>query len=147
MKFEKFVKKAMPHATTITVDNDDYLAYGHVFAKIPKWAGSLGILSDKDETLLNVLNNFTWGEDEAEISKAYLPTPNAKAKEIIREFSDGEVYVGITNEEFALIESHDMLVVALDEETGNAALLVGKRASMDDFEPEAIILDVNFKED
>lgn len=147
MKFEKFVKKAMPHATTLTVDDDYYLAYGHVFAKIPKWAGNLGIMSDKDETLLNVLNNFTWGEDEAELSKAYLPTPDAKAKDIVREFSDGEICVGITNEEFSLIESHDMLVIASDEVTGNTALLVGKRASMDDFEPEAIILDVSFKED
>lgn len=147
MKFEKFVKKAMPHASTITVDGKDYLAYGRMYVKIPEWAGKFGIKSDKTELLDQILNDLPWGENEADLIKAYLPTPDAKAKEIIREFSDGEVSVRITNEEFALIESHDMLVIASDEEGEITALLVGKYSSIADFEPEAIILDIETKED
>lgn len=147
MKFEKFVKKAMPHATTLLVDKENYLAYGHVFAKIPGWAGTLGIPSDKTGTLRNILDNWEWGTEEAELSSAYLPAADSKAKDIIREFSDGGESVGVTNEEFALIEKHDMLVIATDDVSGNKALLIGKRASLQDFEPEAIILDVEFKED
>lgn len=139
MKFEKFVKKAMPHATTLTVGGAKWLAYSNMFVKVPEWCGDLGIKSNDTDTLEELLFDENWGEEEATLTKAYLPSPDAKAKDIMREYSDGRDSVSITNEQFSMIETHDMTLICTLED-GSNALLVGKYADIDDFEPDAVIM-------
>ena len=63
----------------------------------------------------------------------------------MRVFSDGEDEVAITNKQFGMIEKADMCVIATvydeeNEENTHNVLLIGKYSSIEDFEPEAIIL-------
>lgn len=142
MKFEKFAKKAVPHAACVTVGNFKYLSYGGVYARIPLWCGNMGIESKENEELDDILNNADWGNCEAYLTSAFLPDADGKAKDIVRVFSDDEgSKVRISNENFALIEKTDMCVIATNED-GKTALLVGKHADIDDFEPDAIIIEM-----
>ena len=142
MKFEKFAKKAVPHAACITVAGDKYLAYNGVYARIPGWCGNIGIDSKENEELSAVLEHGEYGESEAFLTRAYLPNADGKSKDIVRVFRDSEGFeIGISNENFALIEKTDMLMIVACED-GRNALLVGKYADIDDFEPDAIIMDV-----
>lgn len=142
MKFEKFAKKAVPHAACVTVGNSKYLAFNGVYALIPSWCGNIGIESKENEELDDILNNADWSNCEASLTSAYLPNADDKAKDIVRVFSDDEGgKVGISNENFALIEKTDMCVIATNED-GKTALLVGKYADIEDFEPDAIIIEV-----
>ena len=142
MKFEKFAKKAVPHAACVTVGNAKYLSYGGVYACIPAWCGNMGIESKENEELDDILNNADWSDCEAYLTSAFLPDADGKAKDIVRVFSDDEGgKVGISNENFALIEKTDMCVIATNED-GKTALLVGKHADIDDFEPDAIIIEM-----
>ena len=144
MKFERFVKKVMPHGVTLTVDGEKWLSSGRMFVKIPEWCGPMGVESKENDILNNFLNESEWGDKPAELSRAYLPDPDSKAKDIIRVFSDGENEVAISNEQFSLIEKHDMcLIASIGTDVNYAtALLIGKYADIDDFEPDAIILEV-----
>lgn len=142
MKFEKFAKKAVPHAACVTVGNSKYLAYGGVYALIPAWCGNIGIDSKENEELDDFCNYADRSDCEAYLTSAYLPNADDKAKDIVRVFSDDEGgKVGISNEHFALIEKTDMCIIATNED-GKTALLVGKYADIDDFEPDAIIIGV-----
>lgn len=142
MKFEKFAKKAVPHAACITVNGTKYLAYGGVYARIPSWCGNIGIDSRENEELDDFCNNADRGDSEAYLTSTYLPNADDKSKDIVRVFTDEEGFkVGISNENFALIEKNDMCVIATNED-GKAALLVGKYADIEDFEPDAIIIGV-----
>lgn len=144
MKFERFCKKVMPHGITLTVDREKWLSSGKMFVKIPDWCGPMGVESKENTVLNNFLNKSEWGENPAELSRAYLPDPDSKSKDIIRVFSDVENEVAISNEQFSLIEKHDMCLIASMEIEGKfaTALLIGKYADIDDFEPDAIILEV-----
>lgn len=147
MKFEKFVKKAMPHAVTLNVGRNRWISYGNMFAKIPSWCGAMGVESKENELLLDILEASEWSNYDAELTRAYLESPDGKSKDIIREFSDGIGSVGITNEQFSLIEKYDMCVIATlneygDEEKDISALLIGKACDIEDFEPDAIILGI-----
>lgn len=142
MKFERFVKKVMPHGVTLTVDGGKWLSSGRVFVKIPEWCGPMGVESKENNLLDDFINESGWGDDPAELKEAFLPSPDSKAKDIIRVFSDGVNSVNITNEQFALIEKHDMCLIASMKIEGKftTALLIGKYADIDDFEPDAIIV-------
>lgn len=140
MKFEKFVKKAMPYGKTIEVEGTKYLAFENMAAKLPEWCGDMGVKS-KDATIFeDIVSLGIYGENEAELKRAYLPEADSKAKDIIRVFDDGERAVEISNDAFALIERSDMTVIA--DYDGTSALLVGHRADIEDFEPDLIILDM-----
>lgn len=149
MKFEKFVKKVMPHGITLTVNGKKYLTDGKMFAKIPAYCGNLGVESKAVEVLDFILHEAEWGYKPAELKRAYLPAADSKAKEIIRTFDDGEGAVDITSEQFGMIEKNDMCVIASgtmnegeEDEKDITALLVGAPADIDDFEPDAVILNV-----
>lgn len=145
MKFERFVKKVMPHGVTLTVDGEKWLSSGNMFVKIPEWCGPMGVESKENNVLNCFLNESELGYKPAELSRAYLPDPDSKAKDIIRVFSDGENEVAISNEQFSFIEKHDMCLIAsyvVNSDLKDVALLVGKYADIDDFEPDAIILNV-----
>lgn len=142
MKFEKFAKKAVPHAACITVGHSKYLSFGGVYALIPAWCGNIGIESKENEELDDFCNYADRSDCEAYLTSAFLPDADGKAKDIVRVFSDEEGgKVEISNEHFALIEKTDMCVIATNED-GKTALLVGKHADIDDFEPDAIIIGV-----
>lgn len=142
MKFEKFAKKAVPHAACVTVGNSKYLAYNGVYARIPEWCGSIGIESNENEELDDFCNYADRSDCEASLTKAYLLDADGKAKDIVRVFSDEDGgKVEISNEHYALIEKTDMCVIATNED-GKNALLVGKYADIDDFKPDAIIIGV-----
>lgn len=145
MKFERFVKKVMPHGVTLTVNGEKWLSSGNMFVKIPDWCGPMGVESKDNGVLKRILNEAEWGENPAELKKAYLPDADSKAKDIVRVFSDGNNDVGISNEQFSLIEKHDMCLVAVyinDDDFEDVALLIGKYADIDDFEPDAVILGI-----
>ena len=145
MKFERFVKKVMPHGVTLTAEGEKCLSSGNMFVKIPDWCGPMGVESKENNVLNCFLNESEWGENLADLDSAYLPHADSKAKDIVRVFSDGKNNVGITNEQFSLIEKHDMCLIAsyvVNGDLEDVALLIGKYADIDDFEPDAIILNV-----
>ena len=146
MKFEKFVKKVMPHGKTLRIAGEKYLTDDVVAMKIPEWAGSFGVESDENEELNNVLEYGEWGHDYAELTKAYLAYPDDKAKDIIRVFSDGVNKVCISNENFGLIEKTDKCLIATSDDGRRKALLVGKYAVIDEFDPDAVIFEIKEEE-
>ena len=146
MKFENFVKKAVPYGVTILTKSDgNWLFANGIFAKIPDMLGTIGRISNDPETV-QILNGHLYESElhgEAFLTGAVLEKPDGKNKDIIRVFTTRSgVPVRITNDQFGMIEKKDMCVIAefMDGDTYSKALLVGPPDELDYFEPEAIIL-------
>ena len=144
MKFEKFVKKAVPYCVTVMHDGQAWCKLGKIYARIPNYLGQIGSIDKYDTILAAVLDDGVTGE-KAELSRAYLPSAESSGKDIMRVFSDGEVGFHIGNEIFSMIERYDdcyISAVDTDEHSGNA-LLVGKPVSdPDNFEPDLIVTNI-----
>lgn len=120
MKFEKFLKMAAGHGF-IVEDNDGikYLLFDGVMLRIPDGTNVIAPLTMGERSFMtNVLEAFADNViRSAELTGAYLPTPDASASKVIRIFNDnagGEF--GITNRRFALIEKDDAVYTAYDED-------------------------------
>lgn len=149
MKFEKFVKKVMPNGRTEKLDGKNWLTDGAMFARIPALYGTMGIETKDVDTLDFILHEAEWGEKEAKLERAYLPFSDSKGKDIIRVFDDGTHAVDITNEQYGMIEKGDKCFIAYgtmnegeEDEKDITALLVGVPAEIDNFTPDAVILNV-----
>lgn len=151
MKFEKFIKKAMPYVCTVMYREEAWCKCGKVYAKIPEHLGNIGMV-DKSDKILEAAVDGEYGS-EAELVKAILDTPDGKAKDIIRIFSDGELHFNVPNELFGLIERYDQIFISkvvTDCYTGltGKALLVGRPVpNPDDFEPDFVITDIEEKKE
>lgn len=148
MKFEKFVKRAVPYCCTVIHDNTSWCKYGSMYARIPAYIGQIGSVDKYDEILPAVLDAERY-EERAELINAYLKTADGKSKDIIREFSDGDLSFGISNENFGLIERYDELhiVEVITDELTGYALLVGKPVSdPDNFEADLIFTNIKKEE-
>ena len=148
MKFEKFIKKAVPYVSTVMYREEAWCKYGKVYARIPEHLGHIGLV-DKSDKILALAIDGEYGP-EAELVKAFLDTPDGKSKDIIRVFSVGQFHFDVKNEWFGLIERYDQLFISeveTDEYTG-MALMVGKPVpNPDDFEADFVITDVKEKKE
>ena len=140
MKFDKFVKKAVPFCATVNVDGVPWCKTGLCYARIPAYLQRIGAVVE-DELLPLALD----GEigEQAELVSADLPAPDAKSKDIVRTFSDGDCRFQISNELFSFIERYDQCYISVfDTDEGDyKALLVGKPVgNPDDFEPDFVII-------
>ena len=145
MKIERFIKNAVPYGFMLKANNERWFSDGQMTIKLPEHYGELGNMHNDNKGLKAILNNSDFGENPATLKRAYLPYPDSKASDIMRVFSDGEDEVAITNKQFGMIEKADMCVIATvydeeNEENTYNVLLIGKYSSIEDFEPEAIIL-------
>ena len=147
MKFEKFIKRAVPYCVTVMNGGEAWCKAGKMYARIPSYIGQIGMVDKNDVVLKAALDGQTGGK--AELIKAYILNPDGKSKDIIRQFSDGDYSFNIKNENFGLIERYDDCYIAeveSDTVTGYA-MLVGKPTSdPDNFEPDLIFVDVVTKE-
>lgn len=149
MKFEKFVKRAVPYCCTVNHKGVAWCKFGTMYARIPAYIGQIGSVDKYDDVLPAVLDAERY-EEKAELFHAYLKSADGKSKDIIREFSDGDLTFGISNENFALIERYDELhiVEVITKEMTGYALLVGKPVSdPDNFEPDLIFTNIKKQEE
>lgn len=148
MKFDKFIKKAVPYVCTVMYREEAWCKCGKVYARIPEHLGTVGPVAKSDKILDAAIEGM-YGP-QAELVKAVLDTPDGKSKDIIRIFSDGQVHFCVKNELFGLIEKYDQIFISevdTDEHTG-LALMVGKPVpNPDDFEPDFVITDVKEKKE
>lgn len=150
MKFEKFAKMAIPYCSTVSIhmDPDNWLKVGKMYARIPAYIGQIGSMDKNDKKLEAVFESMDITE-LAELTRASLPA-DGKAKDIVREFSNGYEDFCLSNEQFGLIERYDHCYITEvdEEEYRGKAFLVGKPASNpDDFKPDLIITDIEEKEE
>lgn len=148
MKFEKFIKRAVPYVSTVMYREEAWCKCGKMYARIPEHLGHIGLV-DKSDKILALAIDGEYGP-QAELVKAVLDTPDGKSKDIIRIFSDGQVHFCVKNKLFGLIEKYDQIFISevdTDEYTG-LALMVGKPVpNPDDFEPDFVITDVKEKKE
>lgn len=145
MKFEKFAKQAMPYCSTVScsVDPDNWLKVGNMYARIPAYIGQIGPMNKSDEKLEAVFRTMEL-TDLAELTRASLPA-DGRAKDIVREFSNGYEEFYLTNDQFGLIERQDHCYITCvdDDEYIGKAFLVGKPTNNpDDFKPDLIVTDI-----
>lgn len=148
MKFEKFAKKVVPYCSTVLYNGQAYLKCGKTYAKIPLHVGQIGSIDQFDEILQAVLESEIY-EEPAELCNAYLPSADGKSKDIVREYSDGELSFCISNENFGLIERYDQayIVNVDDEKFHGTALLIGKPVTdVGNFEADLIFTDIKMEE-
>lgn len=128
MKFEKYAKQAVPYCSTVScnIDPDNWLKVGKMYARIPANIGQIGYFDKNDKKLEAVFGSIDITE-LAELTRATLPA-DGRAKDIVREFSNGYEEFYLTNEQFGLIERHDHCYITYveDEEYIGKAFLVGK---------------------
>lgn len=139
MKFEKFVKSVGSKGMILN-DTDLNL----------KWLkkDAVMMLIDCDcvgstYVIPEILKPYKYDQIEATLVRAELPTPDAKAKDILRVFKDvenNEIKIG--NAEFALIESGDRVFIMTDECTNVVGLSVYKG-----FAEDADLIGVIFDKD
>lgn len=148
MKFDKFIKKAVPYVCTVMYREEAWCKCGKVYARIPEHLGTVGPVAKSDKILDAAIDGM-YGP-QAELVKAVLDTPDGKSKDIIRIFSDGQVHFCVKNELFGLIEKYDQIFISevdTDEYTG-LALMVGKPVPNPyDFEADFVIADVKEKKE
>ena len=150
MKFENFVKKEVPYGVTIRTESDGNWLYNDgMYVNIPNTLGTIGRIT-ADPLIIGILENHLHESEisgEAHLKEAILRKPDGKNKDIIRVFKNkfGDS-VAITNEQFGMIEKKDMCVLSeftdLEDGTYTRALLIGPYAEIDEFEPEAVILEM-----
>lgn len=148
MKFEKFVKKAVPYCSTVIYKGINWCKFGSMYARIPGYIGQIGSVDKYDEILPAVLDAERY-EEKAELIRAYLLDADGKAKDIIREFSDGDLNFDISNDQFALIERYDELhIIEVETDTlSGMAMMVGKPVSdPDNYEPDLIFTRIEKEE-
>ena len=148
MKFEKFIKRAVPYVSTVMYREEAWCKCGKMYARIPEHLGHIGLVDKSDKILAAAIDGM-YGP-QAELVKAVLDTPDGKSKDIFRIFSDGQVHFFVKNELFGLIEKYDQIFISevdTDEYTG-LALMVGKPVpNPDDFEADFVITDVKEKKE
>lgn len=148
MKFDKFIKKAVPYVATVMYREEAWCRCGKVYARIPEHLGNIGPVVKSDKILAAAIDGV-YGP-EAELVQAKLDTPDGKSKDIIRVFSDGQLHFDVRNELFGLIEKYDMIFISEveTEECTGLALMVGKPvANLDDFEADFVITDIEEKKE
>ena len=110
MKFEKFFKSVGTHGLIVKESNGTpWLVCAGVGMRIPEGVNNLGVSVDPTPVFSAIVSSEPDG-DFLGLKDAILPTPDGKAKDIIRVFETllGD-RVGICNADFGLLEKSDRL--------------------------------------
>lgn len=130
MKFEKFLKSVGTHGRICARNNgEDWLICGGVGMLIPMGVDTLlgvGEVPEKINMLVNGICNADT-DDKVELVKATIPA-DGKQRDIVRIFSDGLTEIGISNEDFGLLEKSDInlayVEVEIDEDSPDVKFLL-----------------------
>lgn len=132
MKFEKFVKRVGVHGKIVKDGDRPWLICNGVGMLVPDGVKPFGNV-DEPTSLMRTILNADIDDDELMLSRASLPYADSKPADIVRVFAtdDGDE-IGISNENFGLIEKDDRLVyleVEISDENTEKFVLVTDRMS------------------
>lgn len=110
MKFEKFVKRVGVHGKIVRNGDDAWLICNGVGMLVPEGVKPFGDVKEPNDLIKDILKADI-EDDELSLFRASLPYADSKPAEIVRVFkTDLEDEIGISNENFGLIEKDDRLV-------------------------------------
>lgn len=110
MKFEKFVKRVGVHGKIVRNGDDARLICNGVGMLVPDGVKPFGDVNEPND-LIRAILKADIEDDELSLFRASLPYADSKPAEIVRVFkTDLEDEIGISNENFGLIEKNDRLV-------------------------------------
>lgn len=119
MKFEKFLKSVGTHGVIFTdADKDKWLFCSNVMMKLPSNVTVLSTTECKAPAFVQKVIDDFYDENchSAELTKAILPYPDSKAKDIQRIFEDAaKNQFAACNNDFGLIETSDDAYVDKDK--------------------------------
>lgn len=132
MKFEKFLKRCGTHGQIVNRGNGEkWLICDGVGMLVPAGVENLlgsGEVGEKTRRIVEALVCADT-DDKVELSAAFIPAAG-KPKDIVRIFGDNvlDTEVGISNEDFGLLEKSDVnlaeVELEIDDETSVRFLLV-----------------------
>lgn len=110
MKFEKFVKRVGVHGKIVRNGDDAWLICNGVGMLVPDGVKPFGDVKEPND-LIKAILKADIEDDELSLFRASLPYADSKPAEIVRVFkTDLDDEIGISNENFGLIEKNDRLV-------------------------------------
>lgn len=110
MKFEKFVKRVGVHGKIVRNGDDAWLICNGVGMLVPDGVKPFGDVNEPND-LIKAILKADIEDDELSLFRASLPYADSKPAEIVRVFkTDLDDEIGISNENFGLIEKNDRLV-------------------------------------
>lgn len=110
MKFEKFVKRVGVHGKIVRNGDEAWLICNGVGMLVPEGVKPFGDVKEPND-LIKAILKADIEDDELSLFRASLPYADSKPAEIVRVFkTDLEDEIGISNENFGLIEKDDRLV-------------------------------------
>lgn len=110
MKFEKFVKRVGVHGKIVRNGDDAWLICNGVGMLVPEGVKPFGDVNEPND-LIKAILKADIEDDELSLFRASLPYADSKPAEIVRVFkTDLDDEIGISNENFGLIEKDDRLV-------------------------------------
>ena len=130
MKFEKFVKRVGVHGKIVRNGDDAWLICNGVGMLVPDGVKPFGDVNEPND-LIKAILKADIEDDELSLFRASLPYADSKPAEIVRVFkTDLEDEIGISNENFGLIEKDDRLVyleIETSEDSAEKFILVTDR--------------------
>lgn len=132
MKFEKFVKRIGVHGKIVKDGDKPWLICNGVGMLVPEGVKPFGNV-DEPTSLMRMILNADIDDDELMLSRASLPYADSKPADIVRVFkTEAGEEIGISNENFGLIEKDDRLVyleVEISDDNVEKFILVTDRMS------------------
>lgn len=110
MKFEKFVKRVGVHGKIVRNGDEAWLICNGVGMLVPEGVKPFGDVNEPND-LIRAILKADIEDDELSLFRASLPYADSKPAEIVRVFkTELDDEIGISNENFGLIEKNDRLV-------------------------------------
>lgn len=110
MKFEKFVKRVGVHGKIVRNGDEAWLICNGVGMLVPEGVKPFGDVNEPND-LIKAILKADIEDDELSLFRASLPYADSKPAEIVRVFkTELDDEIGISNENFGLIEKNDRLV-------------------------------------
>lgn len=110
MKFEKFVKRVGVHGKIVRNGDEAWLICNGVGMLVPEGVKPFGDVNEPND-LIKAILKADIEDDELSLFRASLPYADSKPSEIVRVFkTELDDEIGISNENFGLIEKNDRLV-------------------------------------
>ncbi len=110
MKFEKFVKRVGVHGKIVRNGDEAWLICNGVGMLVPEGVRPFGDVNEPND-LIRAILKADIEDDELSLFRASLPYADSKPAEIVRVFkTELDDEIGISNENFGLIEKNDRLV-------------------------------------
>lgn len=121
MKLEKFVKSVGTHGVIFENKGKKWLFDGITMMLIPDT-----ICIGRAAAMPKYMNPETFDNSNADLTKAYLPSADAKTKDIVRVFETADSdEIAISQRDFALIESGDETRILYDSYDIDESNIVG----------------------